>query len=464
MSIEIIKGHFMLPVWIPYYFKGGLPFAYPPLPFYIQALLIKVFHPHGFLMENLLPPLFSILSLFLFYFLARRGIQNRWGVLAAVLTFALLPIAFTEQIEAQGLSESAGTCALIFYTCTLLWAKDRQRWRYWIIPGLALGICVLSSPGSIYAALFISLLYLAFAIFDSARKRSFHPLLNCLTVGLVGLLVSAPYWAAVISHHGIGIFLYAFSAQNGGLLARLRSNLVNFQLLSASTFWNVLLYLSLIVLLIKKEFMLFLFSAALLLVPRESWVMSIPASLAIGSAVYTFLCASRVPTKKLRTIIQGVVILGLVILAVSSSIGALKGLINGSVYDLSANQIEDLRQVRQFNLIPANEPVIVVGNWGLIEWSPALLEREVINNHFGLEWMPRYYSLNRELSEKLIKAKTADEMEGWVRDIDADVQGVYLVADREYLDQLNLHPEGVQSTFTLLQQFQELGLGLVTFK
>ena len=45
MSIEIIKNGFLLPVSIPYYYPGGLPFAYPPLPFYIQAIVIKLFSP-----------------------------------------------------------------------------------------------------------------------------------------------------------------------------------------------------------------------------------------------------------------------------------------------------------------------------------------------------------------------------------------------------------------------------------
>ncbi len=112
MSVEIINHHFSLPVWIPYYFKGGLPFAYPPLPLYIQALLIKGFHPKGFLTENLLPPLFSILSLFFFYFLARKVFSEKWRVLAAVLIFSSLPAAFTEQIRYPGI-DSLRVCLVV---------------------------------------------------------------------------------------------------------------------------------------------------------------------------------------------------------------------------------------------------------------------------------------------------------------------------------------------------------------
>lgn len=464
MSVEIINGHFLLPDWIPYYFKGGLPFAYSPLPFYIQAVLIKVFQPHGFLTENLLPPLFSVLSLFLFYFLAGKVIKEKWGVLAAVLTFALIPIAFTEQIEAQGLSESAGTCAVILYTYTLLCVKEGQRWRSWIIPGVALGICVLSSPGSIYAAILISFLYLVISLFETVTKRHIHFLLNCMTVGLVGLLISAPYWTAVISHHGIGIYLNTFFAQTGGVFDRIRTDLIEFQILSTVKIWNVMFCLSLIILLIKKEFILFLFSVMLLLVQREAWVMSIPASLSIGSAFYVLISIFKFPSKIFRVIVQTAVILGIIIVAGVTSISALKGLINGRAYDISAVQIQDLSLIKQTNLISSGEPVIVVGNWGLIEWSPALLEREVINNHFGLEWMPQYYSRNRELSERLLAVATADEIAEWVSDIYDDLTGVYLVADRDYLRRLSFNSSGSRSTFSILQEFEELGLGWVNYK
>jgi len=72
MSIEIIKNGFLLPVSIPYYYPGGLPFAYPPLPFYIQAIIIKLFSPDIFITINALPPFFSVISLFGFFFWLRK--------------------------------------------------------------------------------------------------------------------------------------------------------------------------------------------------------------------------------------------------------------------------------------------------------------------------------------------------------------------------------------------------------
>ena len=53
-SLQIIQNHFVLPNTIPYYSLGGIPFAYPPLGFYIQAIVMKLFAPAPFITVNLL--------------------------------------------------------------------------------------------------------------------------------------------------------------------------------------------------------------------------------------------------------------------------------------------------------------------------------------------------------------------------------------------------------------------------
>ena len=80
-------------------------------------------------------------------------------------------------------------------------------------------------------------------------------------------------------------------------------------------------------------------------------------------------------------------------------------LINFQVRDenwsLKSTQVEELRRARE--LIPTDGPVIVLGNGGLREWAPYLLQREVLNTEFGLEWQPAEYreiiSANKALAE-----------------------------------------------------------------
>ena len=463
ISIEIIKNGFLLPVTIPYYYPGGLPFAYPPIPFYIQAAIIKLFSPSMFITVNALPPLFSIMSLFAFFFLARKFIKNEWGVIAAVFTFAILSIAFTEQIEAQGLSESLGTLSLILYTFSLLWAEEKKQKRYWIVPGLFLGLCILSSPGSIIGSILISILYLGLSIFYSIKYRNINFLLNFSIVGIVGLIVSSPYWYTVISYHGIGIFLNSFTNQNTGNLNRILRMFLHLSFLSASPFWNILFCFGLLFAIIKRNYLLLLFSAVLIPIPRELWIMSIPASLIIGNGIGYLLDLSHLipgePIKFFKVALTGLIL----IISLNDARIGVSELIDNRIYDISKNQINDLIQINKSNLIPSDQYVIVVGNWGLIEWSPALIKREVINNHFGLEWMPNQGN-RYSLSTKLGKIDNPDEIIKEIQGIFKETTKIYLIADKKYMTKLYKNRNGNNETFKSIQEYKELGLGIITPK
>lgn len=126
---QIVNLQFRLPLIIPYYSQNGLPFAYPPLSFYLEALLIKSFNPPKFALVNILPAVLSVLSLFSFFFLANKVLKKMMLVAAALIFFATMPNAFTDQIEAGGLAESLGTLVFIWYLyflCNFVSNKDKK--------------------------------------------------------------------------------------------------------------------------------------------------------------------------------------------------------------------------------------------------------------------------------------------------------------------------------------------------
>jgi len=54
-SRQIVLNNFAFPETIPYYSAEGIPFAYPPLSFYVQAILIHLFNPALFLPQIFYP-------------------------------------------------------------------------------------------------------------------------------------------------------------------------------------------------------------------------------------------------------------------------------------------------------------------------------------------------------------------------------------------------------------------------
>jgi len=461
MTIEIIRNGFFLPSLIPYYYPGGLPFAYPPLPFYIQAALIKLFSPDMFVTVNALPPFISVLSLFAFFFLAQKAIKNKVGIVAAVFSFSIIPIAFTEQIEAMGLSESIGTLSLILYTFTLLWARDKEQNSFWIIPGIALGLCVMSGPGSIYASILISVLFLGISIADFLINKNSQFLIACFIVGSAGIFVSSPYWGTVISNHGLGIFINPFTAQNSRVFRDFLQNAFYLRLIYCSPYWNVLFLFGLLATLIKRQYSLILYSIVLLPIPRENWIMSIPASLLIGIGIVYLLDLLRSIPKINNNLLKVAVIWTMILFFGFDSGSNLLFLINDDTYDISAVQIDDLEKINESNLIPADQYVAVIGNWGLIEWSPALLKRTVINNPFGLEWLPDRNEKNILLSENLLQYTSPAMIMESIQEDFPDINRIYIVAEQEYLVQLKDSGSKNRVVYKLLKGYDSLGLGLI---
>jgi len=52
---QIFQNYYLLPETIPHYTQGGLPFAYPPLPFYIESFFVFNLGLPEFLVVNFLP-------------------------------------------------------------------------------------------------------------------------------------------------------------------------------------------------------------------------------------------------------------------------------------------------------------------------------------------------------------------------------------------------------------------------
>jgi hypothetical protein len=364
-SDEIIKNNFWLPKTIPYYFPGGLPFAYPPLPFYFQAVLVKIFSPTDFVTVNLLPALISIFGLFAFYYLAKRIYKSEWGILIALSAFAFLPTAFAEQIEGQGLSESFGTLAIILYLYTLSFdfKVDSRKRLFWA--GLMFGLCILSSPGSLYAGILISLVYGVICI------------RNIFWICLIGTFVSSPYWMTVIFYHGINIFLEPFLSQQGNLWKQLAWSVYeNIWLLPLS--WKGLMLVGIIgTIYLKKHFHLLLFFVVLL-IPREVWLLSIPMAILIGYGAE--LTVVSVPP---------LILVVLVLISASRfTFTAWIKLVDDKSMQISKTEIDNL--IDKKDKIPLSGQVFVEGGSGVLEWAPYILKREVVNNYFGLEWLPRF--------------------------------------------------------------------------
>ena len=169
-SRQILQNHFALPAIIPYYSLGGIPFAYPPLSFYLQAVVMKLFSPPPFVTVNLLPPLIAVFSLPAFFWMIKAQTDDNRLQAAALFAFALMPSAFANQIEGAGLAEACGTVVLLLYLGWLFRFERDPHPAPALWAGLFLGLCVLSSPGSAYGCVILSVLFFLQAPHSESKK------------------------------------------------------------------------------------------------------------------------------------------------------------------------------------------------------------------------------------------------------------------------------------------------------
>ena len=440
---EIAAHNFRYPIHISYYSAGGIPFAYPPLGFYVEAVLLKLFPGQIFAIANLLPPVVSILALFLaarFFYRWAGG----WNLrsLSALAAYALLPNAFYNQIEAAGLAEAFGSLALVVYFELLFAYQAARSFKTAFFAGLGLALCVLSAPGSALGAALISIVVVFDTLVTVRWTESTRPYLQLFCIGVTGLAFSAPYWLSVSLHHGPGIFFtpigmqYELSGQ-ATFLRRLRANWFTYSAiqLDGVYFWSIAILLGVGWLIWKRHYFLPLALLALFSIPRENaWVMAFPAALLIAHGVADLLIPTikslPVFTLVSRTRIMWVVF-GLILYSMASYAFDLVDLqVQNEYWKIKPVQIEALYEARE--IIPPFGQVIVIGNPGLREWAPYLLQREVLNTEFGLEWEPDEYHQIIAVNQAFEDAKNWQDVANAARLL-TDQKQVYVILDPNHL-------------------------------
>ncbi len=86
MTEEVLISNFRLPEFTTYN-NLNIPFAYPPIGFYINAFILSFLKVDLLQLEVFEPLIFSLASLVVFYFVAKEIVEKKY----LVLTFLFLP-------------------------------------------------------------------------------------------------------------------------------------------------------------------------------------------------------------------------------------------------------------------------------------------------------------------------------------------------------------------------------------
>ncbi|MDS0280947.1 ArnT family glycosyltransferase [Haloarcula onubensis] len=208
---------YALPATVPHYGPEGVPFAYPPLMFYVLAVL-RDFGAGAFAVSLYLPPLFTLAALVPAYLLGRDMVGDRRAGTAAALLLVLNPQVLEWHISAGGLVRAPAFAFALWGSYAAL-RLFRDGAREWLLPGLA-AVALVAHTHPTYT-IFTVATYLVFWV---GYDRSPAGLVRGAVVGFGALAVGLPWLATVVSHHGVAVFSGAAGTHGGlfGVVYRLR--------------------------------------------------------------------------------------------------------------------------------------------------------------------------------------------------------------------------------------------------
>ncbi len=206
MTRALQASHYSLPTFVEY--NGiSIPFAYPPLGFYVTALVSDLFHLPLIEAFRWIPAVGSVLFSIAFFPMASAILKSPLKGSLATVFFALLPRSISWYIMGGGITRVMGQLFLIlilFSAYKLFTAPSKKYLALTILFGSGV---VLSHPE---ATLHTVILCLVLWVFYGRSKEGIK---NALLTALGVLVLSAPFFLTVISRHGLQPYLNA--AQTG---------------------------------------------------------------------------------------------------------------------------------------------------------------------------------------------------------------------------------------------------------
>lgn len=201
VMVEDLKtSHYILPAYTTYNHLN-IPYAYPPLGFYLGRLAADLFGLSAVQVLRWLPAFFASLSIPAFYLLATRLLKNKYLAAFSTLFFALMPRALSWFVMGGGLTRSPGQFFMLLTLASVVRLYEENRRLDILMAGVFGGLAVLSHPEAAVHT-FVSAIFLWLML---SRKKS--PFVSAMLVGIIVLVVTAPWWVTVIHYHGIGPLL-----------------------------------------------------------------------------------------------------------------------------------------------------------------------------------------------------------------------------------------------------------------
>jgi hypothetical protein len=457
MIQDLEKTGYAIPVYASYN-SSALPFAYPPLGFFLTSFLSRLLNRPLLDILRLLPAVLSILTIPAFFMLSHSILKGKVKAVYATFAFALLPTSYDWMIMGGGITRSLG----FFLTILLLLSIQRylESHRTPILLGVTLLVFLLflSHIGVAWFAAYS-------ACFLIVSYKWGNKAIWCLILAAIGgALLASPWFLTVVFRHGLTPFLSA--GQNIFLtgttlavaLGLMFTNEPVLDLLAVMGFIGSAICIR------DRKFHLVVWLGIIIVFQGRFWQVCaiVPFAMLAGIGIDSLIhILNRNPGSVLDTrevkikehMIQGFPrslasrsALGYVLLVcfVSAILAAPK--------EFLSQGHRDAMQWIAANTPPESSFIVISGieSSGLdyiSEWFPAIGQRISIGTPQGYEWMGEYaFDRHNQLHSYLQKCETISCLDSGVIGVGNSVDYIYLVLPEQTIETRNLLEELLSST------------------
>ena len=452
MSREVASSHYVLPS-ATHYNGDAIPFAYPPLPFYLTTLLAHALAVPEIVVVRYLPLVANLLTVVAFVALARSLFRSPRTAFFAAAAFVLVPRSYEWLVMGGGLTRSIG---LLFAVTALAQAVTLYRRptaaRIVVASALVAGTIL----SHMEMGLFVAYSYLLFFLAYGRCKRGIG--VSALLTLAVAML-TAPWWLTVLHQHGLEPYRAASATAGWSSFYQVATALFEFVFPPRESFWTILGglgILGLLACLVRGEWLLPAWlPLVFLLTPRSAATeATIPLAALVGvgvaqvvlpglasvarqrHAAYSWLMNTP-PARALQRVEQRT----LLVTAASTVLFGVAVLPYWLPANFGAFALEALPEGERQGMawIAANTPeastFLVLSpkaSWEadyVLEWFPALAGRKSVLTPQGSEWLTIGTHARRVCLYNQFRAegmRSLDSMEQWLSRMHVPYTHVYV--------------------------------------
>ena len=420
MAQDIAHAGYRLPVVSSY---NGIrtPFAYPPLGFYLAAVLTNVFGWSLLDIARYLPLAINLLTIPAYYLLAHAMLKSQWQASLAVIAFALLPRTFKFLIMGGGLSRSPGLlfAVLLMWQAYLLYTTGNR--RHLLPTILFAGLTTVSHPEMmLYAGLSC---FLFFLFCGRNRQGALHTAM--VIAGTV--ILTAPWWLAVVSAHGLSPFLSAYQTGEQSAFVSVALLLTGVGFVE-QTLLGVMALLGGLRCIATRRYLLPVWLISIfVLAPRSAQtfaVVVVPLLIALDLDEVIF---PALITQSRGKLARNILLFMLVVYSVFTAF-------NTYIPVLAAEERDAMRWAGR-NTPASGQFVVLSGyDWyedAISEWFPVLSGRRSMATVQGYEWFPKQeFQFREEQHKALQECGDVNCLELWARKTGVSYSYVYISGTR----------------------------------